>query len=109
MDFQFRFGEQPSADILAFGGQQLYRHGVEMYHFWDDEVEDVHAILEDMADMMFVDAWTSQFDKSPRGTEDMIYAFEEWEEPIENRDLFLTGLVIWHQLLYSPRLYVEYT
>lgn len=110
-EYKFWFGIQTSDDITRFGGKELYSHADHSSYFvWDTQSDPWDRLVGFgyvRADLLH--QWVHSFPKTFKGTESLHLKFDTWSEiqqlSGEKKARLLLGLVIYHQLLYTGRLY----
>ncbi len=116
LEYKFRFGIQESADIRSFGGiirHQVYKSG-DLHHEW--EQKDLPYIFRELelliayTDIPMPDFET--YEDNIQGTYTLRWEIEKnllnpnySEERIAR---FILGCIIYHQLLYTQTLQVQY-
>jgi hypothetical protein len=115
-EYTFVFGVQPSGDMLEFGGSPKGYKGELFHHEWDvDDLVNVERnllLLEVVMD--FNRPAIEKFEKNINGTETLLE--EAWKTCESGNGLdanhlvarYILGLVIYHQLLCTDKLSVEY-
>lgn len=111
LEYKFRFAVQPSEDIWEFGGTHDFEENSDPQISWTEK--DIPIILNKLRDME--DAYgllefnCSNYGKSLKET------YKLKDDLRENLDLvdkthckYLLGWLIYHQLLYQPRLIASY-
>jgi hypothetical protein len=111
LECNFWFGVQTSNDILKFGGQQLFAQNSKTlytrYHTWNcAEAVWKHILRMSAVNETMLKEWLSQFPKSIDGTKQLKADIEF--SHFGNEASLVLGLLIWHQLTYTTRMYAEY-
>ncbi len=114
LEYKFRFGVQPSADIRMFGGRicnELYE-GLDFHHEW--EKKDKIFVLEQLQSLQ---EWLGEsvnfemYEKNVQGTFQLKSDLYDLYEKDHNEELlarYILGCCIYHQLLYMEKLEVAY-
>lgn len=115
-EYKFVFGLQPSDDITNFGGEvndtddeeyNLYYSG----HIWNNNDKNtIMSILKDFGEGFVVPDF-SKYQNDVEGTYVMYYELIEQISTDHNRVeffKFVLGCLIYHQLLYTSQLSVQY-
>ena len=108
VEYKFWFAVQPTSDILKFGGHRLYaRDSESLHHVWNSANTVWKRILDlSRVNEVLLKQWISQFPATVNGTEQLIADIDG--SHFGSDAAIVLGLIIWHQLLYTPRLYAEY-
>lgn len=110
LEYKFRFGLQPSEDILSFGG--YYNMNVDDPRVkWDAE-EECTGILEKLRAIESENKWPEVdfdgFSKDYDGTSKLRFHLWDQEDKVAGSDVekvrYHIGCLIYHQLLYTPKL-----
>jgi hypothetical protein len=116
-EYKFRFGVQKSADMRSFGGRICHEKydGGDLYHEWDKK--DIPFILEELNGLR---GWLGiepiqfeKYEKTLEGTQQLsldLYKLLEGDTKYSEETVvrFRLGSLIYHQLMYTDKLTVQY-
>lgn len=112
-EYKFAFGSQSSDDIRIFGGINNNDYD-DPQHGWTSslDLDMVKQRLETVAEITSntLPDWDT-FEKNRKGTEDLREYLREYGDKKEHGKFsytFFLGCLIYHQLLYTPKLCVRY-
>lgn len=115
LEYKFYFGVQPSSDIRSFGGRFLYEKSTNGYlhHEWDQkDREYIELQLKELKEWLpdaEIDFTT--YDKNLQGTHKLAYDLYELYKKDTTAELiarYILGCLIYHQLLCTDTLTVDY-
>ncbi len=116
-EYKFRFAVQPSKDIRTFGGRICHEkyEGGDLHHEW--EKRDVPFLLEELnylRECLGIEPIDfEQYEKRLEGTQQLsldLYTLLEGETKYSEELVvrFRLGSLIYHQLMYTDKLTVQY-
>lgn len=118
-EYKFRFGVQPSSDIRTFGGRYCFEFQTSGNKHQEWEERDLTIIYKELeylveySNLKMPDF--EKYDNSLHGTyelkSDLDINYEKLKSSDEEEDIvarFILGCLIYHQLLYTEKLFVSY-
>lgn len=114
LEYKFRFGVQPSSDIRSFGGRICHEHytGSDFHHEWDQQdKKTIEQQLQTLLEWLGVEhVHFESYKKTLEGTytlkNDLYDLYKNHSEDLVCR--YILGCCIYHQLLYTDKLEVQY-
>lgn len=104
LEYKFKFGIQPSCDIREFGGMSYI--GIDedtLIHKWKKiDIDLIKSLLDDEYPIEGLN-W-SDFKNDLNGTYNLKYHLDS----LNTENIYVLGYIIYHQLLYTDELVVEY-
>ncbi len=109
-EYKFAFAIQPSSDMQIFGGSELASKEDDSFaHSWTkDDLPDIKETLEILSKFCKLDLLDFEtYEKSIKGTNKLWHdLYDKMKSPQDYT--FMLGCIIYHQLLYTDPLTVEY-
>lgn len=116
LEYKFRFGVQPSEDIRSFGGVLSYENYGEcgdLTHNWTQgDKSTIQIELKALLEWLGIEPVQFEiYEKNLDGTHELLHALYELYKTDHNEELvarYIIGCCIYHQLLYTEALKVNY-
>jgi hypothetical protein len=116
LEYKFRFGVQPSEDIRTFGGllsYEAYERSGYLTHTWTQEDKStIEAELKALLEWLGIEPVQFEtYEKNLDGTHELIHALYGLYKTDHNEEIvarYILGCCIYHQLLYTEALKVNY-